>query len=265
MAKYEINHTCGHTITHELFGKHSGFGGRDEKIEWLATEPCLECKRAEESQKRDALNRVAAEENLRAGLPALTGTEKQVLWGETIRRDTLATFASVFEKVPEVAKSAFAQTSEFLKTQTLAVWWIEKIGTLKTQEGLAPIFGLITGNTPKASPREILLAVLLDSPYLDEPSANAIGIGDLLRAKIQSRLAEAALAERKTELQASKPRCPAFVWEGAEKGATWNGKIYSGGRIYVANKEIRLNPEQLKELQSYVTAKTEWNKKNQSI
>jgi hypothetical protein len=61
MSKYSITHTCGHTSEHTLFGKHSGFGGRDSKIECLETQPCLDCVRAKEARKRDEQNAAAAE------------------------------------------------------------------------------------------------------------------------------------------------------------------------------------------------------------
>lgn len=43
MAKYDITHACGHQQTHVLYGKHSGFGGRDSKIEWLGGQDCKDC------------------------------------------------------------------------------------------------------------------------------------------------------------------------------------------------------------------------------
>lgn len=41
MAKYEINHTCGHTSTVQLFGKCSE---RERKIEWMERQECPECR-----------------------------------------------------------------------------------------------------------------------------------------------------------------------------------------------------------------------------
>jgi hypothetical protein len=40
MAKYDVEHSCGHTQVHQLFGKHTD---RDRKIEWLETQECTEC------------------------------------------------------------------------------------------------------------------------------------------------------------------------------------------------------------------------------
>ena len=256
MAKYSITHTCGHTSEHTLFGKHSGFGGRDSKIEWLETQPCLVCVRAEESRKRDEQNAAAAEANKSAGYLPLAGSEKQIAWAETIRRECIEAMAEVFEKVPADAKSAWAQTSEWLKNQTESKWWIETVGTLKSKEGLAPLFGLIDGKQPKASKGEILRALLMLSPYLSEEIAKLLGIEQQFRDAVQARLR----SEARTELESRKPIRPAFVFAGAPSGATWNGKIYSGRRIYVGQKETRMTAEQETELNNYLAAKAAWQK-----
>lgn len=48
MAKYEINHTCGHTSTVQLFGKCSE---RERKIEWMERQECPECRRKREAEE----------------------------------------------------------------------------------------------------------------------------------------------------------------------------------------------------------------------
>lgn len=72
MAKYEINYTCGHTSTVQLFGKCSE---RERKIEWMERQECPECRR-----KREAEEAVKVTEGLE--LPELEGSEKQVAWAK---------------------------------------------------------------------------------------------------------------------------------------------------------------------------------------
>ena len=52
MAQYTVEHSCGHTQVHVLFGPTKD---RERKLEWMATQPCTECwaaqKRAEEAKK----------------------------------------------------------------------------------------------------------------------------------------------------------------------------------------------------------------------
>jgi hypothetical protein len=51
MAKYTITHSCGHSQTHELFGKTSD---RERKIEWLKTTECADCWKAQQRAERNA-------------------------------------------------------------------------------------------------------------------------------------------------------------------------------------------------------------------
>ncbi|MBQ3348789.1 MAG: hypothetical protein IJG38_00165 [Thermoguttaceae bacterium] len=87
MAQYETHRTCGHTETVNLFGKVKK---RFETIEWLETQPCTACKRAQEQ----AMAREAAE---KAGRIQLEGTEKQVAWATEIRE----TFFTWLDRQPK--------------------------------------------------------------------------------------------------------------------------------------------------------------------
>lgn len=51
MAKYTVSHKCGHSQTHELFGKGSE---RERKITWLETTDCKECWSKSQRAERDA-------------------------------------------------------------------------------------------------------------------------------------------------------------------------------------------------------------------
>jgi len=75
MAKYTINHICGHQVTVQLFGAYKD---REKRIAYLETCECDECRKA----KANAAAAAAKEER---GLPDLTGSEKQVAWANTIR------------------------------------------------------------------------------------------------------------------------------------------------------------------------------------
>lgn len=51
MAKYTVNHSCGHTQTHDLFGPGKE---RERKIAWLETTDCKECWTAKQREERKA-------------------------------------------------------------------------------------------------------------------------------------------------------------------------------------------------------------------
>lgn len=86
--KYEVEMSCGHTETIQLFGKCAD---RERKIEWLERYGlCEECKKekaAEEMKK--------AEE---AGLPELEGSEKQIAWAAKIRNGFMPKAKEALEK-----------------------------------------------------------------------------------------------------------------------------------------------------------------------
>ncbi|WP_290455283.1 hypothetical protein [Faecalibaculum rodentium] len=82
MAWYEVKYACGHTGQVQLYGKTDS---REWRLHQMEHEDCPECCK----KAREEADRKAAEENAADGLPALTGTEKQVLWAEKIRHDIL--------------------------------------------------------------------------------------------------------------------------------------------------------------------------------
>lgn len=129
MAKYSVTHKCGHTVTHSLFGKESA---REWRIQGLEAEDCLECKHA----RATAIAKEAAQE---AGLPPLTGTEKQIVWAETLRakaKRDLDAFTELFlsqiqkgkPEALDVAEGIVADAVAVFRQRTTAKFWIENRG-----------------------------------------------------------------------------------------------------------------------------------------
>lgn len=75
MAKYEVTHSCGHTETHQLFGKVKD---REWRISKMEGELCTACFRAKQEAE-------AKELEAELELPELEGSEKQVKWATSIR------------------------------------------------------------------------------------------------------------------------------------------------------------------------------------
>lgn len=94
MAKYEIMHICGHTSIVNLFGQRNQ---RVWQMESLRKEKCPDCKKIE----LEEINKKAAEENAKLGLPQLEGTEKQIFWAESIRKKMLGDLHEKIEKIIE--------------------------------------------------------------------------------------------------------------------------------------------------------------------
>lgn len=124
MAKYHVTHTCGHEVEHALFGPYEG---RRRRIEELTGNPCPDCQETKRTEATAAANAEAAEAASKAGLPKLTGSEKQVAWAETIRMKAIAEAEAAIARTattPE-RQEQVAPLLAKLKAQTDSGWWIE--------------------------------------------------------------------------------------------------------------------------------------------
>ncbi len=45
---YDITHRCGHSEIHDLWGRHTRYGGLPALLAWLPFTPCSECRRTED-------------------------------------------------------------------------------------------------------------------------------------------------------------------------------------------------------------------------
>ncbi len=130
MAKYTVTYACGHEDTIQLYGPHKD---REWKLAREAEKLCSECYRVKVEEERKKQNEEAAKANQEAGLPALVGTEKQIAWAETIRKEIIeAIETKVFgrmdqEKIkqrPDLYEN-YRKAFEMLKKHTDASWWID--------------------------------------------------------------------------------------------------------------------------------------------
>lgn len=123
MAKYHITHACGCAVTHNLVGTNVN-GERERKAEWLASRLCAECYRREQNEQAAAANK---------DLPALTGSEKQIAWAETIRAQAMTEIAARRERIAAaLTQGAQKDVADRLTAildaaaaQTEAKYWID--------------------------------------------------------------------------------------------------------------------------------------------
>lgn len=94
MAKYTVTHSCGHEEVVNLIGPHRD---REWRMARMEEEVCHECY----LRQLAAENAKAAEENKKNELPALTGSEKQVAWAESIRAQRIASITETVRKGQE--------------------------------------------------------------------------------------------------------------------------------------------------------------------
>jgi hypothetical protein len=128
MAKYGIHHACGHETEIVLFGKISE---REKTIERMEGRDCPACEAA-------AARKAAVD----AGLPALTGSDKQIAWASDIRAHVLREFDAAKAKIaeavarkPNAAKvPAVLAEIDKMRKNTSAKWWIESGRYVTAQE-----------------------------------------------------------------------------------------------------------------------------------
>lgn len=121
MAKYEVEcPTCEGTYTVQLTGPNRDREWKLENFDWT----CDECK----EKARQEANQQAATANMQAGLPPLTGSEKQIAWAETIRKQKIATLDEALARrdlSDRIDADRFNAAVAGLKNKTAAMWWID--------------------------------------------------------------------------------------------------------------------------------------------
>lgn len=114
----EVEHVCGHKEKHDFTGDRNAVL---EKIQKESLRPCLACKVVHSRNS-----------SLEKGLPALTGSHKQVAWAENIRNKYIVLYKEVkdkYEKAPAHAKIKYQlimlKLIKSLKEEAAASFWIE--------------------------------------------------------------------------------------------------------------------------------------------
>lgn len=136
MAKYTITHTCNHRVEVQLFGSEAG---RRRQIAAMSDRKCAACAQAEASTAHAEINAAAAQASAATGLPALTGSDKQVAWATTVRLTALQTIEAHLDAATKkaiaagVADDKIAAGREMAakilaraRTITEASWWIDQ-------------------------------------------------------------------------------------------------------------------------------------------
>lgn len=126
MAKYDVEYSCGHTGTVELYGPNRD---RERKLEWMAEGVCPDCYRAEKHVERQAILQPLGE------LAALTGSEKQIAWAEDLREKAVAEYMEqgrVSTIKPEYRELALGWLAQVVNKQQAAKWWIDNRSRLYT-------------------------------------------------------------------------------------------------------------------------------------
>jgi hypothetical protein len=133
MAWEMVNYNCGHSERQQFYGKNTE---RERKLAWMERGVCPECYRKQKEEEKAKASQVAAEQARATGLPELVGSEKQIAWAETIRKEALASAKNTLaprDIVPEDKLAAYdklAEARKRLEYETSAKWWIDNRQTV---------------------------------------------------------------------------------------------------------------------------------------
>jgi hypothetical protein len=133
---WSIDHACGHTAQRDLSDRRADERARFAR--WLATKDCADCWRgqradAEDRAKEELLAAKRAEETSaietwerQAQMPALTGSDKSIAWGQTCRHIVMSGAYSHHVLAGEMTEEDWAVRFEAAaRTVTAASWWID--------------------------------------------------------------------------------------------------------------------------------------------
>jgi hypothetical protein len=132
LAKYSVEHSCGHTETVQLVGKHKD---RERRIEWLENHAvCSECYATKRDAERTAANAAAAQANAAAALPELTGSEKQIAWAESIRKPVCDVLRDARAQLLEKLRAEFSPAAQQELADALTLLVSERIDRTSASE-----------------------------------------------------------------------------------------------------------------------------------
>lgn len=238
MAKYEINHTCGHTRTVQLFGK---MVEREHKIEWMESQECPQCwgaKKREEEAKKPITATIQTN-----GLD--TDTEGNVL-AEIILTGGTINKKDEIKAMGYCWGEARGGIMDMLSTSSPQKAWIKVV----------PMKQMMSDKTNPLPEEGIKIKNELQQ--LEAKIINKISPLDAKFAKdklIAKEKADKAVAEL------VKPKRPYCVYK--ETKGIWNGKIYGndkyGHKVYINGKEYPKTKEEAEEIKAYINAKEKYN------
>ena len=128
MAKTMITRTCGHTETVNISGPVKGREGQER---YEASKCCAACYATRQAAARQTANAAAAVQAQAAGLPALTGSDKQTAWAVTIRQTCISAAAAMSASSRAAGAGAMADRLDnamdsWVASHTAAAYWIDR-------------------------------------------------------------------------------------------------------------------------------------------
>jgi hypothetical protein len=223
MAKYDVTYACGHTGKIALFGKQSD---RDWRLGVEESKLCPECWQAKREVDKLKENAESAAANQDAGLPPLEGTEKQVVWAETIRFKIInAIQTKLVDRVLEAAKTEHPEewaeaiaTFKALQKHSAASWWIDHRDTELDTYSLRKLLIDVAAEVEKLAaepPAAVVEAANAEATvYPEKPVSNLVA-----EVSVKDNVLTASYPERNEEFRLLMHKFK-LKWDGG-----WSRKI----------------------------------------
>lgn len=183
MAKYTVNHACGHSSTVQLFGPKKD---REWRMQQLEGEDCPECRQTRRAAQAERMKEQAEA----AGLPELTGTERQCVWAEQLRAEFQSMAAVLRADVrPEKLEDYDLTVAYLLQKRKLASQWIEARGERVSMTVAATVSEAKAANSPapaQAIPEaeDVVAEATVQPQDVTHGGSVEIGVeGDIVRAR----------------------------------------------------------------------------------
>jgi hypothetical protein len=242
MAQYDITYACGHADTLQLYGP-------EQKREWLlekkARGVCPDCYRAQKDAARDADRASALADAVAQGLPPLTGSDKQVGWALTVRRDFLTALDAWLEQNPirpDPDADPLREAVASVRAEPRAKWWIDHARAERDHPVSSRQVVLLLGDRmteiQQAAARGVPLAPAPDpvhapsgAPILHPEGAAATGVP--VKVVVSDRTVVVVTHERDEGIR-DLLRAHLYAWDGS--GFFWKHEIpaYRGDPVDAA-------------------------------
>lgn len=244
MAKYQITHSCGHQSELQLYGKNDS---REWAIERAERGLCTECWKLQKEKEREEAGIQAQAIAAERGWVRLEGSEKQVLWAETIRLSVLVDLNPLVEQcqlraVSETMIASLTATADWAEGIKDAKWWIDNKPEAD-QNNLIGLLSLMTGKNRQPTPTtaECMKHLILLSPHTTLEVAELCGLKDKWLKQQEVKAGQAVESEYWAKGKTLAAECCEANWDAAGDAVKPWWKDKSDGRhlrLYIGEAEI---------------------------
>jgi hypothetical protein len=232
MAKYTINHSCGHSREIQLFGKNDE---RERKIEWMGSQECPKCwgekKRSEEEKL--PITAIIRTNGMDADDKGNILAEIMLTGGTKLKKEEI-------KKMGYSWGQSRGGIMDMLSVNKPHQGWIKRI----------PLLHLAESHQVWKSIKTELETLGADI----QSKISAIDMDTAVKNIFDKKEKDIKMA------QIEKPQQPECF---PSKRGRWNGTIYgnikNGFRVYIDGSEEKITEEEAEEIKNYILAREKYN------